>query len=34
MAHNTNIKLRNDVIYSIFVRNHSKEGTFNEVKMD
>lgn len=34
MAQNTNIKLRNDVIYSIFVRNHSKEGTFNEVKVD
>ena len=34
MAKNTNIKLRNDVIYSIFVRNHGREGTFLEVIKD
>lgn len=28
MAVNTNIQLRNDVIYSVYVRNHTQEGTF------
>ena len=28
MAKNTDIKLRSDVIYSVYVRNHTEEGTF------
>jgi len=28
MATDTNIELRNQVIYSVFVRNHTEEGTF------
>ena len=28
MADNTNIKLRGDVIYSVYLRNHTPEGTF------
>lgn len=28
MAKNTNIQLRNEVIYSVYVRNHTPEGTF------
>ena len=31
MAHNTNIQLRNEVIYSVYVRNHTPEGTFRAV---
>jgi len=28
MAANTNIQLQNQVIYSVYVRSHTKEGTF------
>ena len=31
MASNTNIALRNEVIYSIYIRNHTPEGTFRAV---
>lgn len=34
MAENTNIGLRNQVMYSIYVRNYSKEGTFKAVEDD
>ena len=34
MAKNTNIRLRNEVIYSVYVRNHSKSGTFKGVYED
>lgn len=34
MAKNTDIQLRNQVIYSIYVRNHTKEGTFKAVIPD
>lgn len=34
MALHTDITLRNKVIYSIFVRNYSKEGTFKKVQED
>ena len=34
MAKNTNTALRNQVIYSIYVRNHSEEGTFRAVEQD
>lgn len=34
MALNTNINLRNQVIYSIYVRNHTKEGTFTSIIPD
>ena len=34
MARNTDISLRNKVIYSIFVRNYSEEGTFKKVEED
>ncbi len=34
MARNTDKQLRNQVIYSIFVRNYSEEGTFEEVRKD
>lgn len=34
MAYQTNTDLRNQVIYSIYVRNYSKEGTFEAVEMD
>ena len=34
MARNTDIKLRDAVIYSIYVRNHTKEGTFRAIKPD
>ena len=34
MAKNTSINLRNQVIYSIYVRNHTKEGTFNSIVCD
>lgn len=34
MAHDTDIALRNQVMYSIYVRNHTKEGTFNAIIPD
>ena len=34
MAKQTNIALRQDVIYSIYVRNHTAEGTFRAVITD
>ena len=34
MAKQTNIALRSDVIYSIYVRNHTEEGTFRAVIPD
>lgn len=34
MANDTNIQLRQDVIYSIYVRNHTEEGTFRAVIPD
>lgn len=34
MAHNTKTDLRNKVIYSIYVRNYSEEGTFTAVERD
>lgn len=34
MAYQTNTDLRNQVIYSIYVRNYSKEGTFEAVEKD
>ena len=34
MAKDTNIQLRNDVIYSIYVRAHTEEGTFNAIHAD
>lgn len=34
MAHDTNINLRNQVMYSIYVRNHTKEGTFRALIPD
>lgn len=34
MAYNTSKELRNDVIYSVFVRNYSEEGTFDAVRRD
>ena len=34
MAHNTDNNLRNQVIYSIYVRNHTPEGTFAAVAED
>lgn len=34
MAKDTPITLRNQVIYSVFVRNHSPEGTFEGVRRD
>lgn len=34
MAEHTNIQLRQDVIYSIYVRNHTPEGTFNAILSD
>lgn len=34
MAENTDIKLRNKIIYSVFVRNHTVEGTFRAVIPD
>ena len=32
MAKNTNIALRQKMIYSLFVRNHTPEGTFAAVE--
>lgn len=34
MAKNTNIELRQKMIYSLFVRNHTPEGTFAAVERD
>ena len=34
MAKQTDICLREDVIYSVYVRNHTPEGTFNAVISD
>lgn len=34
MAKNTKKELRNEVLYSIFVRNYSEEGTFEGVRRD
>lgn len=34
MAVNTSKSYRNQVIYSVFIRNHSKEGTFEGVRKD
>ena len=34
MANNTNIALRSDVIYSVYVRNHTEEGTFQALIPD
>lgn len=34
MADNTDLKLRHQVIYSVFVRGHTKEGTFRALEGD
>ncbi len=34
MAHNTPLSYRNLVIYEVYVRNHGKNGTFEEVEAD
>ena len=34
MAHDTDIRLRNRMVYSVFVRNYSPEGTFEKVQED
>lgn len=34
MAHNTDIRLRSQVIYSVYVRSHTPEGTFNAIHAD
>ncbi len=34
MANDTCVSLRNNVIYSVYVRNHSKGGTFHDVMND
>ena len=34
MAKQTNIRLRGDVIYSIYVRSHTPEGTFSAIVPD
>ena len=34
MAQNTNVELRNAVIYSVYVRNHTQEGTFRALEAD
>ncbi len=34
MAKDTNIKLRNKVIYEVYVRNHTEEGTFKAMVSD
>ncbi len=34
MAKNTNVQLRSDVIYSIYVRSHTEEGTFRAIVPD
>lgn len=32
MASDTNINLRNQVMYSVYVRNHTPEGTFKALE--
>lgn len=34
MARNTDVRLRNQTIYSVFVRNHTVEGTFTALEKD
>ena len=34
MAKNTNLDLRGQLMYSVFVRNHTKEGTFRALEGD
>ena len=34
MASDTNINLRNQVMYSVYVRNHTPEGTFKALEKD
>lgn len=34
MASDTNINLRNQVMYSVYVRNHTPEGTFKAFEKD
>ena len=34
MAQNTDLSLRNALIYSVYVRNHTKEGTFRALEAD
>ena len=34
MAKNTNLDLRGQLMYSVFVRNHTKEGTFRALESD
>ena len=34
VARNTDLYLRNQMIYSVFVRNYSHEGTFEKVRED
>ena len=34
MASNTDLRLRNAVIYSIYIRNHTAEGTFRAAEAD
>lgn len=34
MAYNTNISLRNQLIYEVYVRNHGQNGTFQDVIQD
>lgn len=34
MAHNTDRNLLHQTIYSVFVRNHTKEGTFRALEGD
>ena len=34
MAKNTPMELRNALIYSIYVRNHTKEGSFKAIEAD
>ena len=34
MAKNTAIALRNQVVYSVYVRNHTNEGPFAAVEKD
>ena len=34
MAKNTDLNLRGQLMYSVFVRNHTKEGTFRALESD
>ena len=34
MAEKTNLALRNSVMYMVFVRNYSREGTFRRLQED